>query len=111
MSKRRRILRPDRRQGRGRDGQRQARLSGAADADDRGGHPLLGASQLYVSIGDKTQDGKLVVRVWWKPWILCVWGGALVMIAGGFVSLSDRRLRVGAPSRRARPIAAMGAAE
>jgi cytochrome c-type biogenesis protein CcmF len=71
----------------------------------------FGASQLYVSIGDKTEAGKLVVRVWWKPWILCIWGGALVMIAGGFVSLSDRRLRVGAPSRRVRPAQAMGAAE
>jgi cytochrome c-type biogenesis protein CcmF len=71
----------------------------------------FGASQIYVSIGDKTEDGKLVVRVWWKPWILCIWGGALVMIAGGFVSLSDRRLRVGAPSRRARPVEAVGAAE
>ena len=71
----------------------------------------FGASQLYVSIGDKTEDGKLVVRVWWKPWILCIWGGALVMIAGGFVSLSDRRLRVGAPSRRARATPALGAAE
>jgi cytochrome c-type biogenesis protein CcmF len=71
----------------------------------------FGPSQLYVSIGDKTEDGKLVVRVWWKPWILCIWGGALMMMAGGFVSLSDRRLRVGAPSRRAKPAAAMGAAE
>jgi cytochrome c-type biogenesis protein CcmF len=71
----------------------------------------FGASQLYVSIGDKTEDGKLVVRVWWKPWILCIWGGALVMIAGGFVSLSDRRLRVGAPSRRPRATPALGAAE
>ena len=71
----------------------------------------FGASQLYVSIGDKTEDGKLVVRVWWKPWILCIWGGALVMIAGGFVSLSDRRLRVGAPSRRAKALPALGAAE
>ena len=71
----------------------------------------FGASQLYVSIGDKTEDGKLVVRVWWKPWILCIWGGALVMMAGGAVSLSDRRLRVGAPSRRAKQVAAVGAAE
>jgi cytochrome c-type biogenesis protein CcmF len=71
----------------------------------------FGPSQLYVSIGDKTGDGKLVVRVWWKPWILCIWGGALVMMAGGFVSLSDRRLRVGAPSRRARSAPVLGAAE
>jgi cytochrome c-type biogenesis protein CcmF len=36
------------------------------------------------------------------------------MTAGGFVSLSDRRLRVGAPSRRAKaakPAPAMEAAE
>ncbi|MCB1445379.1 MAG: cytochrome c biogenesis protein CcsA, partial [Rhizobiaceae bacterium] len=71
----------------------------------------FGASQLYVSIGDKTEAGTIVVRVWWKPWILCIWGGALLMMAGGFVSLSDRRLRIGAPSRRARPVEAMGAAE
>ncbi|MDB5553083.1 MAG: cytochrome c heme lyase subunit CcmF [Rhizobium sp.] len=71
----------------------------------------FGLSQLYISIGDKTEDGKLVVRIWWKPWILCIWGGALVMMAGGVVSLSDRRLRVGAPSRRAKAAPVLGAAE
>ncbi|MDO6966801.1 heme lyase CcmF/NrfE family subunit [Rhizobium alvei] len=60
----------------------------------------FGASQLYLSIGDKTEDGKMVVRIWYKPWILCIWVGALIMMAGGFVSLSDRRLRVGAPAKR-----------
>lgn len=45
----------------------------------------------------------MVVRVWWKPLVTCIWGGALVMMFGGFVSLSDRRLRVGAPSRKAKP--------
>jgi len=44
-------------------------------------------------------DGGIVVRVWWKPWILCIWYGTIVMMAGGVVSLSDRRLRVGAPKR------------
>jgi cytochrome c-type biogenesis protein CcmF len=60
-------------------------------------------SQLYVSLGDPTEDGGIVVRVWWKPFILCIWGGTLFMMAGGFVSLSDRRLRVGAPTRKAKP--------
>ncbi|MGL3606490.1 heme lyase CcmF/NrfE family subunit [Rhizobium sp. G187] len=59
----------------------------------------FGFSQLYVSLGDPMADGGIVVRVWWKPWILCIWYGALVMMAGGIVSLSDRRLRVGAPKR------------
>ncbi|NMN70163.1 cytochrome c-type biogenesis protein CcmF, partial [Rhizobium sp. 57MFTsu3.2] len=30
--------------------------------------------------------------------------GAVIMAIGGFVSLSDRRLRVGAPNRRAKPL-------
>ncbi|CAN7645822.1 heme lyase CcmF/NrfE family subunit [Rhizobium sp. LjRoot30] len=66
----------------------------------------FGLSQLYVSLGDPMTDGGIVVRIWWKPYILCIWGGALVMMFGGFVSLSDRRLRVGAPSRRAKPVKA-----
>ncbi|NTI73902.1 heme lyase CcmF/NrfE family subunit [Rhizobium rhizogenes] len=63
----------------------------------------LGLSQLYVSLGDPTNNGGMVVRIWWKPFILCIWGGAVIMALGGFISLSDRRLRVGAPSRKAKP--------
>ncbi|WP_269932247.1 heme lyase CcmF/NrfE family subunit [Aminobacter sp. HY435] len=69
----------------------------------------MGFSQLYVSLGDETADGSVVVRVWWKPLVTLIWGGALVMMVGGFVSLLDRRLRVGAPTRRktieAKPVA------
>lgn len=65
----------------------------------------FGLSQLYVSLGDATKDGGIVVRIWWKPFILCIWGGALIMAAGGCVSLSDRRLRVGAPRRKAKAAA------
>ena len=64
----------------------------------------FGPSQLYVSLGDPTNDGGIVVRVWWKPFITLIWLGALMMAAGGFVSLSDRRLRVGAPRRKTRAI-------
>ncbi|KAB1085799.1 heme lyase CcmF/NrfE family subunit [Neorhizobium galegae] len=66
----------------------------------------FGLSQLYVSLGDAMDSGGMVVRIWWKPFILCIWGGALVMMFGGFVSLSDRRLRVGAPSRKVKPVKA-----
>ncbi|MBX3568773.1 MAG: heme lyase CcmF/NrfE family subunit [Rhizobiaceae bacterium] len=62
----------------------------------------LGLSQLYVSLGDPTDDGGIVVRIWWKPLVTLIWLGALVMMAGAGVSLTDRRLRVGAPSRRSR---------
>jgi len=60
----------------------------------------LGLSQLYVSLGDATEDGGIVVRAWWKPYVTLIWLGALVMMAGGTLSLLDRRLRVGAPARR-----------
>jgi cytochrome c-type biogenesis protein CcmF len=72
----------------------------------------FGLSQLYLSLGDINNDGTIVVRIWWKPLIVCIWGGAIIMGLGGIVSLSDRRLRVGAPSRRAKPArAAMEPAE
>jgi len=70
------------------------------------GIKTIGVSQLYISIGDETADGGLVVRIWWKPLVTLIWGGALVMMAGGAVSLFDRRLRVGAPSRRRRAVQA-----
>jgi len=54
-------------------------------------------SQLYVSIGDETADGGVVVHAWWKPMVTLIWLGGLVMMIGGAVSLFDRRLRVGAP--------------
>ncbi|MDF2389235.1 heme lyase CcmF/NrfE family subunit, partial [Nostoc ellipsosporum NOK] len=60
----------------------------------------LGLSQLYISLGDESKDGSVVVRLWWKPLVTLIWGGALVMMAGAAMSLMDRRLRVGAPSRR-----------
>ncbi|MEW9837534.1 heme lyase CcmF/NrfE family subunit [Mesorhizobium marinum] len=65
----------------------------------------MGLSQLYVSIGDDTQDGALVVRIWWKPLVTLIWGGALAMMLGGAVSLFDRRLRIGAPARSRRRVA------
>jgi cytochrome c-type biogenesis protein CcmF len=40
------------------------------------------------------------VRIWYKPFVTCIWFGALIMAFAGFLSLSDRRLRVGAPRRR-----------
>ncbi len=56
-----------------------------------------GASQLYVSLGDATADGGIAVRIYHKPLVLLIWWGPVLMAFGGMLSLSDRRLRVGAP--------------
>jgi cytochrome c-type biogenesis protein CcmF len=56
-----------------------------------------GASQLYISLGDITGDGLIAVRIYHKPLVLLIWFGPVLMAFGGVLSLSDRRLRVGAP--------------
>ncbi len=69
-----------------------------------------GVSQLYLSLGDPNPDGTVPVRLYFKPQVLMIWLGALIMFAGGALSLSDRRLRVGAP-RRSKARVALQAAE
>jgi cytochrome c-type biogenesis protein CcmF len=67
---------------------------------------------LYVAVGEDTADqpGARTVRVWYNPLVVWIWIGCLIMAAGGLLSLTDRRLRVGAPSRRAKlPAAGAGA--
>jgi cytochrome c-type biogenesis protein CcmF len=67
-----------------------------------------GLSQLYISLGERNSDGTVVVRLYYKPLVLLIWLGAVVMVAGGALSLSDRRLRIGAPqpARSARSLQA-----
>ncbi len=62
-----------------------------------------GASQLYLSLGDPADDGSVAVRLYHKPLVLLIWLGAVVMFLGGGLSLSDRRLRIGAPKPAAKP--------
>ncbi len=51
-------------------------------------------------LGDE-RDGGAVLRLHFNPLAPWIWLGALVMAIGGGLSLADRRLRVGAPARRA----------
>jgi cytochrome c-type biogenesis protein CcmF len=64
-----------------------------------------GFGQLYLSLGDSEPNGAVAVRLYYKPLVLLIWIGAMVMMLGGALSLSDRRLRVGAP-KPARAVAA-----
>jgi len=65
---------------------------------------------LYVSFGRAYEDGTWAVRAYYHPFIGWIWAGACVMVFGGALSLSDRRLRVGAPIRARRSSAAVASA-
>ena len=64
---------------------------------------------LYAVIGQPTDmiaagSGaplKWSVRVYYKPGISAIWFGAFLMMLGGVFSLTDRRLRLGIPTRKA----------
>ncbi len=49
---------------------------------------------LYVALGEPLEDGSWAVRIYYKPFMRWVWGGAIIMALGGFVALTDRRYRV-----------------
>jgi len=55
---------------------------------------------LYLVIGDPQTGGGYAVRTYIKPFANWIWGGAILMALGGFISLSDRRLRVAAGAAR-----------
>lgn len=57
-----------------------------------------GFVDLYAVIGDQSKDG-WVTRLYYQPLVPFLWYGVLLMAAGGLVSLTDRRHRVGAPRR------------
>ena len=64
-------------------------------------HPTL-TSDLYAVIGDPDGSGGWAARLYHKPLVNWIWLGAILVAAGGIVSLTDRRHRVGAPRRKAR---------
>ncbi|GAA5093683.1 heme lyase CcmF/NrfE family subunit [Bartonella acomydis] len=53
-----------------------------------------GLSQLYIVPG-RIDDRGVVVHIWWKPYIICVWLGALMMAMGGCFSLLGYFFRIG----------------
>ena len=51
---------------------------------------------LYVSMGEPIADvdGAWAVRVYYKPFVVWIWGGCLLMAMGGALAISDRRYRI-----------------
>ncbi|WP_295134265.1 heme lyase CcmF/NrfE family subunit [uncultured Reyranella sp.] len=54
----------------------------------------------YATLGEGNPQQGWVIRLYLNPLAPWIWLGAALCAFGGFVSLSDRRLRIGAPSRR-----------
>jgi cytochrome c-type biogenesis protein CcmF len=75
------------------------------------GIETFGFGQLYLSIGDPSPDQSVALRAYWKPLVLLIWLGAVVMAFGAALSLSDRRLRIGVPKAAAKRLASPVPAE
>ena len=48
---------------------------------------------LYVALGEELGEGAWAVRVHVKPFVRCIWLGALMMALGGFLAVTDKRYR------------------
>ncbi|HAF24300.1 MAG TPA: c-type cytochrome biogenesis protein CcmF, partial [Blastocatellia bacterium] len=72
---------------------------------------------LYISLGEPVSGGAWSVRVYYKPFVSWIWGGAILMAMGGGLALSDRRYALAArkqrqalEQKRQQPIPAMATA-
>jgi cytochrome c-type biogenesis protein CcmF len=65
-----------------------------------------GFSQLYLQLGEPQADGRSVVRMWFKPYVTLIWLGCIIMAGAGALSLTYRRLRIGAPTPATARVAA-----
>lgn len=60
------------------------------------------AGDLYTTISQPASDDvsdKWTLRVIYEPLVNWIWIGSALLVCGGALSMSDRRLRVGAPKR------------
>jgi cytochrome c-type biogenesis protein CcmF len=55
---------------------------------------------IYVSLGDQAEGGGWTVRVYHKPLVNWIWGGALMMAIGGAFAVTDRRYVLQAKKER-----------
>jgi len=55
---------------------------------------------LYVSLGEAVGGGAWSVRIYYKPFVNWIWGGAFMMMVGGIFAVSDRRYRLAMRKRK-----------
>jgi cytochrome c-type biogenesis protein CcmF len=66
---------------------------------------------LVISETGANEAASVGMRIYFHPLVRLIWLGTFIMFLGGVISLSDRRLRVGAPQRRASGVRAAGSVE
>jgi cytochrome c-type biogenesis protein CcmF len=64
---------------------------------------------LYVALGEAVSADEWIVRVQYKPMIVWIWGGCLMMALGGLLAASDRRYRYAAGQPQTAPATAAAA--
>jgi cytochrome c-type biogenesis protein CcmF len=79
--------------------ERRRYLVGGQETTEAGIFTMV-SGDLYAVIGEAQEDGGYVARLYFKPLVVWIWIGSAIMVLGGLLSLSDRRLRIGAPVRR-----------
>jgi len=52
------------------------------------------ARDLYVSLGEPLENGAWSIRVYVKPFVDWIWGGAFLMGLGGLLAVTDKRYRL-----------------
>ena len=63
---------------------------------------------LYVSLGEPLEKGAWAVRVYYKPFVDWIWGGAVLMALGGLLAVSDRRYRLARSAGKTAAAALLG---
>lgn len=53
-------------------------------------------SDLYIAMGDARSDTEWALRVYLNPMVNWMWMGMILMSLGGLISMTDRRLKIGA---------------
>ena len=62
--------------------------------------------QLYTVLGERNDDGRWQLRLWWKPLVTLIWAGGAIIAFGGLLSLIGRWLRGWRTERRRKRIEA-----
>jgi len=60
---------------------------------------------LYVAMGEPLEEGAWAMRLYHKPFVRWIWLGSLLMAAGGFLAMSDKRYRLKEKALPAMPAA------